>query len=1475
MAVDCRRCRKEKPSARTSTIVRTMKLYKQPVLVISLICALWLHSAEAQDPARRSSCYTDDGRPQRCVPEFVNAAYGRKVVATNTCGLPGPTEFCVQTLVAGNKRYCEVCDARDTSKRHPPEYLTDFNNNDNMTWWQSETMNEGIQYPNSVNLTLHLGKSYDITYVRLKFHSPRPESFTIYKRTSQDGRFVPYQYYSASCEQTYRKRRREIITRADETKAICTEEYSDISPLTGGNVAFSTLEGRPSATSFDSSPVLQEWVTATDIMITLNRLNTFGDEVFGDSKVLKSYFYAISDFAVGGRCKCNGHASKCVPSNGAGEVPVCLCEHNTAGSDCEECASGFHDAPWGRATADDARECKRCDCNGKSNRCYFDRDLYERTGRGGHCTDCQDNTAGPHCERCKENYFRRTDQDRCEACQCSEIGSESLQCSIDGRCRCKPGVGGDKCDRCLPNYYDFSNFGCRQCQCLEAGSLDNRPMCTPDTGMCTCKETVEGQNCDRCKPGYYNLQEANPLGCISCFCYGHSSVCSSARQFTKYEITSDFENDKDFWEGKDKDGLDVPIQYNAILEDISISSLDNQAQYFSAPSKYSGDQSNSYNQLLSFNLRVGEEGARASIMDIVLEGNGQTVSAPIFAQGNPLPRNINQEYRFVLHEHPRYQWTPRLTSLDFRGMLANLTSMRLRGTYQSQGVGFLDNVKLVSARRGSFGDPAPWVEQCTCPTGYVGQFCESCEPGYHRDPPGGGPYARCIPCNCNNHSDTCEVNTGRCICQHNTAGTNCEVCKPGYYGYALAGTPNDCSPCPCPDGGSCVELLNGEVACINCREGYAGNRCEYCADSYYGDPTGRYGPASQCQKCRCNENIDPNAVANCNSTTGECLKCIYNTAGFYCDRCLPGYYGDALALPKGDCKACQCYPRGSRRPASAPDGVLLCEARTGQCPCLPYVTGRQCDRCQDGYYNIDSGNGCEMCMCDPVGSTALTCDIQTGQCSCKPGVGGRTCDQCLPYQYGFSLEGCKACECSPEGSLDAQCDVYSGQCPCKENTEGRQCDRCKENKYNITAGCIDCPPCYSLVQDRVNEHRRKLITLQNMIASIGQPNTTTIDDTEFLRRLDEVNASVNALLADALFASGEGSPIGKELSMLNGALGELMLQVQTIADNVQKGETSVRSVNSDLATANDIITRAGAALSDAEQYLQNEGQRALMKAKDALALAGQQSAQLTNMSREARQLVEKQEEEASAIDQTSRTALNISQEALQLLQQTSEEPDKTAEQIKKLKDQVSGSSDLYDRTEQLSKQARDLAVDAYNEALDLYTSAGSLMLPDLKLPDLRTNITGTKNDAAGIKDDAETLIKENEELMKDVTEQRATAEELLQDGIRQQQIADELLAEADAARAVARDAVAKGEKTLKDAQKTLAILKDFDDQVQRSKAQAEEAMKKIPDIESLLDEANRKTQQARDALSGAEANATLAEKLALEAKDISEMAATV
>jgi len=69
-------------------------------------------------------------------------------------------------------------------------------------------------------------------------------------------------------------------------------------------------------------------------------------------------FYALSDLAVGGRCKCNGHAARCSVSARDGRLS-CECRHNTVGTDCERCRPFYYDRPWARATPARANECIR------------------------------------------------------------------------------------------------------------------------------------------------------------------------------------------------------------------------------------------------------------------------------------------------------------------------------------------------------------------------------------------------------------------------------------------------------------------------------------------------------------------------------------------------------------------------------------------------------------------------------------------------------------------------------------------------------------------------------------------------------------------------------------------------------------------------------------------------------------------------------------------------------------------------------------------------------------------------------------------------------------------------------------------------------------------------------------------------------------------------------------------------------------
>jgi netrin 1 len=383
-------------------------------------------------------CYDED-RPRRCIPDFVNAAFERNVVASSICGSGGPTRYCDgSTSEMVSPGQCHVCDNGVPRRRFPASYLTDLNNPNNVTCWRSEPIVSPQSFsasPDNVSLTLSLGKKYELTYVSLQFcpKAAKPDSIAIYKSMDYGQTWQPFQFYSSLCRKVYGRPNRATITKANEQEARCTDSHrytggEALGPV--GRIAFSTLEGRPSAADFDNSPVLQDWVTATDIRIIFNRLhmpqisqdinsqeesvspeeltkrereevrmkgqkgNSLFADVLGTSAfpsvqqvfapqelqsidtqelremslvsvssttsssngVSLAHHYAVSDFAVGGRCKCNGHAAKCSMSKDS--QLSCECKHNTEGRDCEKCKMFYFDRPWARATAKDANECK-------------------------------------------------------------------------------------------------------------------------------------------------------------------------------------------------------------------------------------------------------------------------------------------------------------------------------------------------------------------------------------------------------------------------------------------------------------------------------------------------------------------------------------------------------------------------------------------------------------------------------------------------------------------------------------------------------------------------------------------------------------------------------------------------------------------------------------------------------------------------------------------------------------------------------------------------------------------------------------------------------------------------------------------------------------------------------------------------------------------------------------------------------------
>uniref|UniRef100_A0A4W5N3V4 Laminin subunit alpha 4 n=1 Tax=Hucho hucho TaxID=62062 RepID=A0A4W5N3V4_9TELE len=193
---------------------------------------------------------------------------------------------------------------------------------------------------------------------------------------------------------------------------------------------------------------------------------------------------------------------------------------------------------------------------------------------------------------------------------------------------------------------------------------------------------------------------------------------------------------------------------------------------------------------------------------------------------------------------------------------------------------------------------------------------------------------KCLPCNCKGHSETCEEITGICTsCQDHTTGDFCEICEDGYMPDVNTFGQHSCRPCACPlsipsnNFAQHCDRSSNILRC-KCQEGYAGHYCERCAPGFYGNPM---VIGDSCKRCDCNGNSDPNHIFNeCHNVTGFCQNCWGDTAGANCERCAPGFYGDAISAK--NCRECDC--------ASG-----HCDMHTGEC--LPEATmvNLCCDEC--------------------------------------------------------------------------------------------------------------------------------------------------------------------------------------------------------------------------------------------------------------------------------------------------------------------------------------------------------------------------------------------------------------------------------------------------------------------------------------------------------------------------------------------------
>ncbi|XP_040843676.1 agrin isoform X2 [Ochotona curzoniae] len=186
------------------------------------------------------------------------------------------------------------------------------------------------------------------------------------------------------------------------------------------------------------------------------------------------------------------------------------------------------------------------ECELKKTRCAAQRELYV-VAQGA----CRGPTSAPllpvtprHCAQtpygcCPDNVTAALGVGLAgcpSACQCNPHGSYGSTCDpATGQCSCRPGVGGLRCDRCEPGFWNFRGIvtdgrsGCTPCSCDPRGAV--RDDCEQMTGLCSCRPGVAGPKCGQC-PGGRTLGSSGceadstpPTSCADLQCeFGSSCV---------------------------------------------------------------------------------------------------------------------------------------------------------------------------------------------------------------------------------------------------------------------------------------------------------------------------------------------------------------------------------------------------------------------------------------------------------------------------------------------------------------------------------------------------------------------------------------------------------------------------------------------------------------------------------------------------------------------------------------------------------------------------------------------------------------------------------------------------------------------------------------------------------------------------------------------------------------------------------------
>ncbi|KAG8228153.1 hypothetical protein J437_LFUL002807 [Ladona fulva] len=690
-------------------------------------------------------------------------------------------------------------------------------------------------------------------------NSPRPGIWALERSTDNGQTYKPWQYFSDSpsdCETYFGSDSFGPIVRDDSV--VCETQYSKVVPLEGGEIVVSLLNNRPSANDFFNSTVLQEWTRATNVRLRLLRTKTLLGHLMSvarqDPTVTRRYFYSIKDISIGGRCVCNGHADLCDITDPEDPYKLlCRCQHNTCGSQCEQCCEGYVQKAWRQSKSYAPFNCEPCNCFGHSDDCEYDPevdakklslDIHGFYDGGGVCKNCRDNTEGINCNRCKNGFFRPFGRllnatDVCEPCHCDDYYSTGNCAEGTGQCECRPQFTPPNCDSCSFGYYNYPE--CKPCDCHLNGTRGSH--CEAIGGQCPCKENYAGKFCDFCNEGYYNFSlcspcECNPVGSLSESCDKETGQCTCQNNFggRSCEVC--------------RDGyFDYP--------ECKYCNCDARGTLPGVCSKETGECL----------CREGYGGERC---DQCLAGYYG------YPECRPCGCSTQGSASSVCDASGRCPCLP-----NFAGRTCDQCSP---GYYQ-----YPECLGCNCDSQGAIGVSCDNEGKCQCKYNYDGIRCDMCKEGFYNFP-------ICEECNCD-PAGVVESFMGcgslppgeLCQCKEHVQGRICNECKPLFWNLQPV-NPTGCEDCDCylPGVmGGIGECDRKTGQCI-CKTSVTSRRCETCKDGTFNlRDENLFG----CSDCGCDAGGSINTV--CEKSTGQC-PCKPRIEGLTCTEPLKAHYFPTL-----------------------------------------------------------------------------------------------------------------------------------------------------------------------------------------------------------------------------------------------------------------------------------------------------------------------------------------------------------------------------------------------------------------------------------------------------------------------------------------------------------------------------------------------------------------------------------------------------